>query len=135
MSTNKFVKTDFIKAWERIKNSSGLNTLSQLAEIVGKTQQNISAAKKRGEFPVEWAFKVGRKYGILTEWILTGEGPKQIGQAQGFFALIEEWATETGEGNTKWFENQFKAAFPQFVTWEKEKKEEDDETYQNQMSA
>ncbi|MDO5673480.1 MAG: hypothetical protein Q4G66_00970 [bacterium] len=135
MPTNKFVQNDFLRVWERIKKETGLTTLVQLSEIIEKTQQNVSASKKKGEFPIEWAFKVGRKYGILTEWILTGEGPKRIGQAQGFFATIEEWAKETGEGNTRWFENQFRAAFPQFVTWEREKKEEANEAYQNQMSA
>lgn len=129
------IENTFLECWKRIKENTPIKTYTKLAQIVDSSQQYVSTKAKAGEFPAEWAFKVGRKYGILTEWILTGEGPKRIGQAQGFFATIEEWAKETGEGNTRWFENQFRAAFPQFVTWEREKKEEANEAYQNQMSA
>ena len=74
-------KNKFIEVWERIKQETDLKTMGQLAELIGKTQQNISAAKKKEAFPPEWAFKVWEKYHVLTEWIMTGKGPKKIEEA------------------------------------------------------
>jgi hypothetical protein len=69
----------FLSVWQRILEETDIKKLNELAEIVETTQPYISRKKKQDDFPVEWAYKVGRKYNLLTEWLLTGEGPKKIG--------------------------------------------------------
>jgi len=52
--------------------------MSQLAEIVGVTTSSVTKKKQQNIFPVEWAFLIGRKYDVLTEWILLGIEPKRL---------------------------------------------------------
>jgi len=50
---------------------------------------------------VEWGYLVARKYGLLTEWVMTGEGPKKLEDVGGdrhehanqnvTTGIIEEW--------------------------------------------
>ena len=114
----------FEEALARIKAEVGIKTLSGLAEIVGSSQQYVSKKSKESEFPVPWAYLVGKKYGLLTEWIMTGEGPKRI-QEKGrsaFLVELEEWAKEVSESeNLKWLENQIENQFPDFKRWREEK--------------
>ena len=79
MSTGKNIKkykNNFTAAWGRIKSETNVANFNELSEVVGKTQPSISARKKAGDFPIEWAYLVAKKYNLSTEWILTGEGAK-----------------------------------------------------------
>ena len=130
MSTNKFVDT-----WERIRAETDIKTFVQLANLIGKTQQNVSAAKKRGEFSAEWAFKVEQKFGLLTSWIMTGEGPKRIPQQAApqpppaadpptadFLVELETWAREiSGHQDLRWLEKQLETCLPTWRTWREER--------------
>ena len=114
----------FEEALARIKAEVGIKTLSGLAEIVGSSQQYVSKKSKESEFPVQWAYLVGKKYGLLTEWIMTGEGPKQIEEKgrSAFLVELEGWAKEVSESeNLKWLENQIENQFPDFKRWREEK--------------
>jgi len=71
---------NFINIWNRIQASTGIKNLNELSEIVGTSQPTVSRTKKEGQFPVDWAYKIGRKYNLLTEWIMTGTGPMRIGE-------------------------------------------------------
>jgi hypothetical protein len=68
----------FEEIWGRITSETEIKNLTELGRIVGSTQQYVSKKKKKDEFPVRWAYTVAKKYNLLTEWILTGEGPKSI---------------------------------------------------------
>ena len=114
----------FEEALARIKAEVGIKTLSGLAEIVGSSQQYVSKKSKESEFPVRWAYLVGKKYGLLTEWIMTGEGPKRIEEKgrSAFLVELEGWAKEVSESeNLKWLENQIENQFPDFKRWREEK--------------
>lgn len=79
MSTRKNIKkykNNFTAAWDRIKEETNLSNFNELSEVVGKTQPSISARKKAGDFPIEWAYLVAKEYNLSTEWILTGKGLK-----------------------------------------------------------
>jgi len=79
MSTRKNItkyKNNFAAAWGRIKKETSISNFNGLAEVIGKTQPSISARKKAGDFPIEWAYLVAKEYSLSTEWILTGEGAK-----------------------------------------------------------
>ena len=79
MSTIKNIKkykNNFAAAWGRIKKETNIGNFNGLAGVIGKTQPSISARKKAGDFPIEWAYLVAKEYSLSTEWILTGEGTK-----------------------------------------------------------
>lgn len=79
MSTKKNIKkykNNFASAWERIKKETTISNFNELGEVIGKTQPSISARKKAGDFPIEWAYLVAKEYHLSTEWILAGEGSK-----------------------------------------------------------
>ncbi|MDO5675677.1 MAG: helix-turn-helix domain-containing protein [bacterium] len=124
-------KNDFDHVWNRIKESTDLNNFTQLSEIIGITQGGVSRAKKRNDFPANWAYSLAKRYGLLTEWIMTGEGPKRIKDQSApqakpeaaFLMELEAWAREiSGTNNLKWLENQIESQFPAFRSWREEKK-------------
>ena len=120
-------KNDFLFVFSRVKEETNIKNFTQLGEFLGISQPAISKAKKKGTFPTDWAFQLELKHGLLTRWILTGEGPKrhdeteaQAGSAKpsGYFAELEAWAKETSEGgNLRWVENQIDRLFPDFKAW------------------
>ncbi|MBT0665715.1 helix-turn-helix domain containing protein [Geobacter pelophilus] len=65
--------THFDDAWERVKSVSGWGDYKDLATFVGSTSQSISGVKKRGKFPLEWAYKVAQAFASNTDWIMTGK--------------------------------------------------------------
>ena len=127
----KSIENNFDEVWERISNETGLKSLRQLAVIIDKKQPTISAAKAKGEFPPSWAYVIGRKYGILTEWIMTGIGPKRIEELQEkkqqyeITKEINEWISEMTQKEPfrkDWFRGAFEDSFPAFKEWKREKK-------------
>lgn len=72
---------NFDESWERVKRITGWLKYGQLADFVGSTSQSISGVKKRGVFPLDWAFKIAQAHNSSTDWILTGrlgEGSAQL---------------------------------------------------------
>jgi len=69
---------NFDSCWKRIKDELSIKNYTQLSEIIGTSTSNITKKKQQGVFPVEWAYTIGKKYGVLTEWIMTGDGPKSL---------------------------------------------------------
>ena len=119
--TNK-KKFSFSEIWERVRKETPLDNFTQLAEIVETAASNITKRKNEDIFPVEWAFWIGEKYGISTEWILTGKKTKAVRRINPFFFDLEEWAKEVSESeNLKWLENQIENQFPDFKRWREEK--------------
>ena len=64
---------DFEETWRRIKEKTDIKTQQGLANKLNMTQGSVSDAKKRGEFPTGWAFKIAQIYGLSTDWLLTGK--------------------------------------------------------------
>lgn len=117
------IKNNFEEIWGRIKQETPLKNLTELAEITGITQSGLSKAKGKDNFSASWAYAVGRKYGLLTEWIMTGEGPKRLEEIKdmlSFYEELEQWARETGGAkNTAWLKSQIESFFPMFKEWRK----------------
>lgn len=86
---------EFISVWKRLKENLRIKNYSELAEIIGVSASNVSKKKQKNEFPANWAFLIGKKYNLSTEWILTGLGPK---------VLLDERAVENLENDKE--ENQ-----------------------------
>lgn len=135
MSTrNRIIKKkySFLRSWERIKEVTRIENLNQLAEIVETSNSNITKRKKEDNFPVEWAFEIAQRYGLSTEWILTGKAENQshIKKVKTnrieILEEIEEWLIEKVEEDPEredWFKVELKKAFPEFKKWKEEKEE------------
>jgi hypothetical protein len=64
----------FDSVWERVVKTTGWKTQTDLATFLGITQASVAGAKKRGLFPIEWAYKIAQAYGTSTDWLLSGKG-------------------------------------------------------------
>ena len=121
------IKNIFEEVWGRIKEETPLKNLTELAEITGITQSGLSKAKSRNEFSASWAYAVGKKYGLLTEWIMTGKGPKRAEEARMNPLLIDvnEWLNEEEKHESKefriLFEQQMIRAFFDYEKWKQRK--------------
>lgn len=126
----------FSESFSRVKDSTEIKKLTQLADFVGITQPAVSKAKKKGQFPTEWAVALEREYGLRTLWILTGEGPKYNQtekqpnskpehERQGLPAYLwdlAEWATEmSGAEGFAWLQKQLDICLPTFKMWREQK--------------
>lgn len=120
----------FDSVWHRVQEATNIRTITELSEVVGVSQPNVSKRKKEGLFPEEWAYRVGSKYNVLTEWVLTGKGPKRLEHCtNGIFKELEEWVLQmSGSGNNEWFVNQVEVAFPLFKEWKKRKIESESDS-------
>ena len=122
------MKNDFEAVWERIKEETGLTSLQSLADVIKKTQPAVSKAKMKGEFPAGWAYLVGRQFGLLTEWIMTGEGPKRLSEGveiNPLLAEVNEWLNEEKKHKDADFEILFRKqmirAFFDYEAWRERK--------------
>jgi hypothetical protein len=121
------MKNDFERIWGRIKSETNLKSLQGLANILKISQPAVSEMKSKGKFPPGWAYQVGQEFGLLTEWIMTGDGPKRLEDIKGdftFYEELEEWARETGRSeDIQWLRNQIESFFPMFTEWKKRRAE------------
>ncbi|SHO45281.1 helix-turn-helix domain-containing protein [Desulfopila aestuarii] len=134
-NNNPYVYADFKEVWERIIQETDVKYLKDLGALVGVTQQNVSIRKQDNLFPVGWAYPVAKTFGLLTEWILTGEGPKRLSdlgteKAYNFPILedVNQWLSEVvvkEPYRREWFRASLEDAFPMFKEWMKRKRAED----------
>jgi len=126
MSSRKSPEKNFFHfddVWVRIQQQTDIRKYNQLAKIVGTSQSNITKRSKEGNFPIDWAYLVAKKYNLLTEWILEGTGPpslKEVDLDDSFIKKISTWLKFLNQEDFRkqaWFEIQFEEAFPMFKTW------------------
>ena len=68
----------FQDAYERILQSTGLRTQTDVAALLGVKQSSISDAKRRNHIPDSWILTLFNKKGLNPSWIRTGEGPQYV---------------------------------------------------------
>ena len=68
----------FQDAYERILQSTGLRTQTDVAALLGIKQSSISEAKRRGHIPNPWLMTLFSKRGLNPTWVCTGEGPQYV---------------------------------------------------------
>lgn len=112
----------FSEVWKRIAKETDIKSNTQLAKIIGKTQQAVSKKKLEGkEFPIDWAYWVAHEYNLSTKWLLTGKGPKRIGEGMDSYVLkINEWLGNLKRDDPRseqWFQYKFEKKFPEFKDW------------------
>lgn len=123
----------FSDCWSRIKKSTDISTLTDLADILDVSQPTVSRKKAEDIFPKNWAIIVGYKSNIHPEWIMTGNESFKSRETTPSFKNdiledIEKWLSEQikkepfREG---WFEGTFLDAFPLFAEWKKSQKDQE----------
>jgi predicted transcriptional regulator len=121
------MENEFNEIWARIKAETNLKSLQSLANIVKISQPAVSEMKGKGKFPPGWAYLVGKEFGLLTEWIMTGEGPKRLSDRQEINPIlveVNEWLKEEVRKNPKkgiWFEVEFGEKFQEFSEWKRKR--------------
>ena len=130
------MKSEFDEVWARIKLETSLKSLQSLANIIKISQPAVSEMKGKGKFPPGWAYQVGKEFGLLTEWIMTGEGPKRLSEGVGMNPLLEEvndWLNEEGKHKDAEFRILFRQqmirAFFDYEGWLIKRKEEQEKAY------
>lgn len=68
----------FQDAYERILQSTGLRTQTDVAAMLGVKQSSISDAKRRNHIPDSWILTLFNKKSLNPSWIRTGEGPQYV---------------------------------------------------------
>ena len=133
VSRKNNVNNNFSDTWERIKKECQINSYNQLSKIIGTSQPNISRRKKENSFPADWAFIIAQKYGLSTDWIMTGQGPKRLNEQIRYkpeertIQLLDEWLKEISKNEPDkkiWFRYQIEETFPKFKEWLKRKEKE-----------
>lgn len=63
----------FEEVWIRLQSVAGIRNQSELAALLGVSAASVSDAKKRGFFPLAWAFDAARKLQVSLDFILLGD--------------------------------------------------------------
>jgi hypothetical protein len=63
---------NFDEVWARLKVVLDLKSQIQLASMLGIKSPSVTDAKKRGLFPLNWAYLLATKYNISLDLILLG---------------------------------------------------------------
>jgi hypothetical protein len=123
------MENNFETIWARIKEETGLKNLKNLADLLEISQPAVSEMKGKGKFPPGWAYLVAKKHRLLTEWIMTGEGPKRIEEGIELNPLlidVNEWLNEERKhkdaGFRTLFRQQMIRAFFDYEAWVKKRK-------------
>jgi len=69
----------FKDSWARVREVTGFDRQNELADFLGIGSASVTDAKRRDTLPSSWAIKIGEKWGVNTDWILTGKGEKYKG--------------------------------------------------------
>lgn len=115
----------FEEIWDRIKKETKLKKITELAELAETSQPNVSKKKKEDNFPVDWAYKISKKFGLNIEWILEGTGPQRPDQSNDdpeIIKQISKWIQEQERkepGALAWFKYDFRKKYSDFDRWEK----------------
>lgn len=120
----------FEDSWARIQQETEIKNQYDLAKAINASQPVISKYKKKGVFPVEWAYKVGKKYNLLTEWIMTGDGQKRLREGcklkeEIFQGSLGEWIKERCKESPEFYREfmaDCAAFFPEYAEWLKKRK-------------
>lgn len=123
----KFDYDDFAVICNRVFKELSIDKDKQLVDILGVSQPTFSRKKSENTFDIEWAYFISRKYGLLTEWVLTGRGPKTLGTStdDDFFVELERWGKDVSKSdNIDWMKTQIDQTFPMFKAWRKRKEDE-----------
>ncbi|MDL2207611.1 helix-turn-helix domain containing protein [Desulfovibrio sp. OttesenSCG-928-M16] len=59
---------------ERLKQGTGVRTDSELARLLGISQQSVSNARSTGKVPDSWVRCTAERFGLNADWLFFGRG-------------------------------------------------------------
>jgi phage repressor protein C with HTH and peptisase S24 domain len=65
--------------FERVAQSTGLQTLSDLADLLGVNRSAVTQARKKDSIPATWLLHLYRQKGLNPDWLEGGPGPDIVG--------------------------------------------------------
>ena len=68
------------EVWGRIKTAAGIKTQRALAEALGVSDASVADAKRRGLFPLGWAYRLSLKLDLSLDVILLGRADVTTGE-------------------------------------------------------
>jgi len=112
----------FKEAVNRIKEVTGKKTQKDLCEEIGIAPRNYRAREEKGEFDANWAYRVGVKYKISIDWLLTGKGSKRHFEAttNKYAVKLGQWIDEYSKDDPRragLAEIKIEEALPEFREW------------------
>jgi hypothetical protein len=118
----KRMKSTFEEIRKRINQETGIETLKELAEMLGKKPNFMTRKRKENIFNANWAVEIGKKYKISTDWILTGEGIKRknSGTENPYAVKLAKWMETENEKDNRAagaIEMTIETALPEFKKW------------------
>ena len=133
MSSKNSIFDCFDEIENRIKKITGKDKQKELIEILETSEATYSRRKREKNFKIDWAFTIAQKYGLSTDWIMTGQGPKRANEKlevkpeEKTIQLLDEWLKEISKDEPDkkiWFRYQIEEAFPSFKEWLKRKEQQ-----------
>jgi transcriptional regulator with XRE-family HTH domain len=128
MSRKKTILFIFSDIFERIKKTTDIKNIVQLAEIIGVSQPAVSNNKAKNIFPIEWAYLIAEKYNLELTWLLKGVGNDEVKKApqqkraNALLNEIDNWLEEKAKKEPEiidWFKYEFFKKFPEFAEWKR----------------
>lgn len=85
----------------RLQTAAEVDNQAALADVLGISKQAVSAAKTKGQIPVDWFITINERFDVSLDWLITGSGPmhrsEQVGEVregqatyQSYSALMDE---------------------------------------------
>lgn len=62
--------------FERVSNTLGIGSLSELADILKVNRSSVTQARKKDSVPSNWLLELFRSYGLNPDWLESGSGPE-----------------------------------------------------------
>lgn len=101
----------------RINQETELKTQEEIAKVAEINRSAISQRIRRGqEFNGDWAYKIGKKYNLTTEWIMTGKEPKHPVEDK-YLIQLNQWMGEIDESKREEVRGKINEALPEFINW------------------
>ncbi|MCI5140288.1 MAG: hypothetical protein D3909_00795 [Candidatus Electrothrix sp. ATG1] len=107
---------------KRIQEVTGKEMQKELCEELGTTPKSFRAREKKEEFDINWAFRIGQRYKLSTDWIMTGEGPRSHKETIKEAAAVTfgKWMEEQRDKDPRLIpgiEIKLEEAFPDYKEW------------------
>ena len=107
---------------KRIQKVTGKEKQKDICDEIGTTPKSFRARERKKEFDANWAFRIGQKYNLSTDWIMTGKGPKSYQEAtkEETAMIFGKWMEEQRAKDPRLIpgiEIKLEEAFPEYKEW------------------
>jgi len=129
MSRKKVVYLNFDAVFNRVTSNTNIKNIVQLADFLDISQSAVSQKKKENNFPLEWAYKVGKEFDLSFDWLFEGKDVfrEKEKRANELLNELELWLNEKAKNQPAiidWFKYEMITKYPDFAEWKRKAEEE-----------